>query len=175
MAFSLEKIFKILLGAVVLVAACYIAYSLVDSGPNDDKLHTTCPDCGHEYPASAMATQDCPYCKLLESQNQGPQVRTLKGAGSSPFELDRLRRNKGLMAAICVICLCILMAVTHYVIKNYRIKRPEPDFSFKCFYCRRKLRYKLRQVGRTGLCPGCQMRFKFPHPSEVAKMQQSST
>jgi DNA-directed RNA polymerase subunit RPC12/RpoP len=170
MTLSLEKIAKTFLALTCLFAVCYVIYNLTDSEP-DQRNHKVCPDCGLEYPPQALETQECPYCKI-KNGGQAVKPRTLRVVGS-PFELERMRRNKGLMAALGVIGLCVLMLGTHYFIKNWMAPREDPYFSFKCFYCKRKLKYKLKQIGHTGLCPGCHNRFKFPSREEVAKREKA--
>jgi hypothetical protein len=38
----------------------------------------------------------------------------------------------------------------------------EPVYYHKCAHCRRKLRYRAKQIGRKGMCPQCRNQFVFP-------------
>ena len=55
------------------------------------------------------------------------------------------------------------------VAAGYRFLRPkkvgeEPTFYFRCTGCRRKLRYRARQIGNPGKCPTCKQSLVFPRP-----------
>lgn len=52
-----------------------------------------------------------------------------------------------------------------------RKPKEDPVFHLRCPKCRRRLRYRARQAGRTGMCPQCRTRITFPIPTEL-KLQK---
>jgi hypothetical protein len=43
-----------------------------------------------------------------------------------------------------------------------RPPKEEPVYHFNCPHCRRKLRYRKKQLGHTGQCPQCRKPLTFP-------------
>lgn len=166
-----QHLAKFALIVACLWLACYLAYWMFSSEPEARK-EKFCPDCGRELPASAIESQECPFCKIdpRKNANAGEKPKVLRNAGPS-VSVEQVSHNKGLMATLGVIGLCVVMQLTYYTIRYLKKPKAEPTFHFKCFYCARKLRFRLSQVGRVGLCPGCQNRFKFPTPKEVKAKQ----
>jgi DNA-directed RNA polymerase subunit RPC12/RpoP len=63
------------------------------------------------------------------------------------------------------------MSVAHIVLFVRRLRRRQKGdlaYRVKCPQCRRKLRYRTRQIGRSGMCPRCKQRILFPPPPQVA-------
>jgi hypothetical protein len=56
------------------------------------------------------------------------------------------------------------MAANGYALLRSRrtAEREEPVHSFYCPGCKRKLRYRQRQIGHPGMCPRCKQKFTFP-------------
>ena len=70
------------------------------------------------------------------------------------------------MSVIPVILLSIVAILICANAFVYWRRRPakvqEPIYHFQCPGCRRKLRYRARQVGNQGMCPRCRQRWVFP-------------
>jgi hypothetical protein len=54
------------------------------------------------------------------------------------------------------------LAVVGFILWRLRGEREEPYYHFRCPGCRRRLRYRARQVGHTGGCSHCGTRLTFP-------------
>jgi predicted Zn-ribbon and HTH transcriptional regulator len=61
------------------------------------------------------------------------------------------------------------MSVAHVILFVKRLRRrkkAEVVFRIQCPSCRRKLRYRKRQIGRAGMCPRCKEKLEFPAPAQ---------
>jgi hypothetical protein len=138
--------------AVAVLLACWFLVTLLQGDDPLTKVKdpTRCPDCGRELPAQFQATGECPYCSLSNSR---PGT-----AGSG-------RPGRFLLPAVLIGIFLALLGthITIYLRKHWRQTDEEDSFSyFHCPLCQRKLRYRSRQSGRTGLCPGCRKPVLFP-------------
>lgn len=67
------------------------------------------------------------------------------------------------------------MSVAHVVLFVQRLRRRaknEVAFRVQCPQCRRKLRYRTRQIGRSGMCPRCRHKLVFPPPAAKAAVRK---
>ena len=56
----------------------------------------------------------------------------------------------------------VALAVAVWAYLRFRIPREEPFHHFRCPKCRRRLRYRARQVGHAGQCSHCGSKLTFP-------------
>ena len=62
----------------------------------------------------------------------------------------------------------LLAGANSYILWRRRpSKIIEPIYHFQCPGCRRKLKYRARQVGNQGMCPQCRQRWVFPPVPET--------
>jgi hypothetical protein len=43
-----------------------------------------------------------------------------------------------------------------------RVAPQEPEYHFRCSWCRRRMHYRAHRVGHRGMCPQCRHEFIFP-------------
>ena len=74
------------------------------------------------------------------------------------------------MAGTTLILFCagavLAAAVGGYLFVRLRRNKEEPVYHFRCPSCRRRLRYRERQVGHAGCCSHCGQHFTFPPVSQ---------
>jgi hypothetical protein len=71
------------------------------------------------------------------------------------------------LIVVGVIVLGIVLGGGGYLFVRLRGPKEEPDYHFQCPKCRRRLRYKAKQVGRKGQCPQCGETLTFPPISKA--------
>jgi hypothetical protein len=59
-----------------------------------------------------------------------------------------------------------VLAIVAYVVVRSRRPREEAIYHFRCPGCKRRLRYRERQVGHKGTCSNCGQHLSFPPISE---------
>lgn len=57
-----------------------------------------------------------------------------------------------------------LVATGLWVFSRSRQPQEQPVYHFRCTGCKRRLRYRAHQVGKSGMCPRCRQQFVFPVP-----------
>jgi hypothetical protein len=62
---------------------------------------------------------------------------------------------------LLVVGVAAVIGVVVLIVRS-RPPKEEPVFYFNCPNCRRKLRYRSKQIGRHGACPQCKTTFQFP-------------
>jgi predicted RNA-binding Zn-ribbon protein involved in translation (DUF1610 family) len=123
----------------------------------DDKH---CPVCGRELPSWAQKAGECPYCK---AEGRDGDIKLYREGGSSLV----LR----LAIPIALVCGFVILLSTHIVLlvrARVVMKPDEVIYHMYCTKCRRKLRYRDRQIGRLGRCPMCGKPIIFPKPRQLA-------
>jgi hypothetical protein len=60
----------------------------------------------------------------------------------------------------------LLVALGGYWYKRSRPAKEEPVYYYVCPGCKRKLKYRSRQMGHSGMCPRCKRPFTFPMVAE---------
>ena len=64
---------------------------------------------------------------------------------------------------LILLAVAALLAIGGYLfVRSRRPAQEEPYCNFKCPGCGRKLRYRPRQAGNSGMCPRCNKAFTFP-------------
>lgn len=147
---------------VILLAWCGLML-FAGGGEKKTRAVTTdsshCPDCGRPLPKSAKVSGECPYCAV-----QGPNKKSKAAGGvASPVIPIALAAIEGLLLA------------AHAVVRLRRSgqQSDEPEYFYGCPKCGRKLRYRQRQIGRTGKCPLCRRVFLFPRPLEETESKSA--
>lgn len=56
----------------------------------------------------------------------------------------------------------VVVGVVAYLVLHLRKPKEEPFFHFRCPGCKRRIRYRERQVGHTGVCSHCGQSLTFP-------------
>jgi hypothetical protein len=73
-----------------------------------------------------------------------------------------LRHNMQPVTIIVIIGVVLIAAAVVYLVVRSRRPKEEPYHHFNCPNCRRRLRYRERQVGHPGQCPQCKSPLVFP-------------
>jgi hypothetical protein len=63
-----------------------------------------------------------------------------------------------------VVAVLLALAVAYWWLARRRLRPQEPDYHFRCPWCRRRLHYRAHRVGHRGMCPQCRHEFIFPPP-----------
>jgi hypothetical protein len=114
-----------------------------------------CPSCGQKLRWEGAS---CSYCQYLE-RTKGP------GSPGGPGIQSELTPVGKLAIASVVLGLMTLGVYWSDVRRLLRqwFTTPEETLVTRCQKCKRKLRYPVSSIGKTGLCPGCGVKFDFPN------------
>jgi hypothetical protein len=114
-----------------------------------------CPTCNRRLSQAAIERNVCPYC-LLEHGEEAAKIR--KGGS--------LATSKVIPIAIVGVFVLLLVANVVVAMRG-RLKQGKEEvfFHYNCPKCRRKLRYRERQIGSLARCPLCERPIVFPKPA----------
>jgi hypothetical protein len=70
---------------------------------------------------------------------------------------------------VLIIGIPIAIAVAVFLFWRSRPPKAEEILYFRCPGCKRRLKYRPRQIGHKGMCSNCKDQFTFPGPSPAGK------
>jgi hypothetical protein len=70
---------------------------------------------------------------------------------------------------ILIIGIPLGVAIGAFLFWRSRPAREEGVLYLRCPGCKRRLRYRPRQIGHKGMCNNCKEQFTFPHPNPAGK------
>jgi predicted RNA-binding Zn-ribbon protein involved in translation (DUF1610 family) len=149
-------------GAVLLVWLAFLVYTLTQPTRTStavDEQH--CPVCGRELPRWAQKAKQCPYC---QAEGRDLDISNAR-AGGSLFSRP--------IIPIGLVCGFVILLGVHVFLqlRARALKKPEEAvYHMYCTKCRRKLRYRERQIGHFGRCPLCGKPILFPKPRQLAPL-----
>jgi LPXTG-motif cell wall-anchored protein len=65
-----------------------------------------------------------------------------------------------------ILGVAVVLGVGGFLFLRFRRTKEEPMYHFRCPGCRRRLRYRQRQVGHQGGCSNCGQHITFPAISD---------
>jgi hypothetical protein len=151
------------MGVLILCLMIWLLLTLIGDGQTktgpsqtDDKH---CPACGRELPATALSSDDCPYCKL-ENNAGGGQAKPSGGTAARP--------NIAVGACLSVAFVFLLGLHIFLALRRRTSKyTDETLYHTSCTNCARRLRYKPKQIGHAAQCPLCRRMLVFPKPDKA--------
>jgi hypothetical protein len=155
----LTKTQKILLVVSILcMASLWIFTTFSYDETPQPKAAGMCPTCGQ------LLTEKDGVCQKCELKKARDKIEAAARGGEAPKEEPRDYRR--LVGAILVTCI-LLYILFGPKVQRYLRKRTEGEeieyWTFNCFRCRRKLRFRATLIGTQGKCPGCKEVCTFPN------------
>jgi hypothetical protein len=114
-----------------------------------------CPTCNRPLTQGAIERNVCPFC-LLEQGEEAAKIRKDRSFASS----------KAIPITLASVLVLLLVANIAVAMRG-RLKQAKEEiyFHYNCPKCRRRLRYRERQIGSLARCPLCERPIVFPKPA----------
>jgi hypothetical protein len=101
----------------------------------------------------------CSYCKWVEAMRSAGVGAPEAHATRELSPVGKLAIASGILGLLTIVA---YWPQVRYLIKKWTTK-PEQLLTMRCKKCKRKLRYSTSSIGKSGLCPGCGLKFDFPN------------
>jgi len=157
---ALSRFTKISIAGMAALLLAWIALTLFAVGEKtktdaivkspEDLTH--CPHCGRPLPRAAIASGECPFCRL----ENGPEAAKIYRKGNV---------LTGRLIPYTLVGMFVVLLVANIVIAvRGRVKqeRDETLYYYNCPKCNRRLRYRESQMGQLARCPLCHRPIVFP-------------
>src|SRR5579859_5887835 len=160
-----RKYFALAIAGMFVLCLLLLVHRLAKSSKPVRAFSGQCPDCGKKLLREGAR---CSYCEFLRrARGDAPDAPAAK-------ELSPVGKLAIASGVLGLMTLGVYWSEARGLIRRW-FTAPETTLVFRCRKCKRKLRYPVSSVGKTGLCPGCGVKFDFPDaegkapvPSETA-------